>query len=487
MDMILLVEISCFVLLVLGYYLHKSWSDKIALLSIACTLVCVMGDHVFNFYLTKLATVVLSKAWFVYDNYVTLDSTFKVLNIVFSIIYMVHFVYRQVHGRPRPYKRAYKPTYVPESMKPGSEFQLNATLPSFQCEVQGSVDGETYFPLGQAFLVAQGLVTAAHVIYDVEKLALVKDDHRVYVDKSEFSLLDGDIALFKIKQRDAQALGLSQGKLSNQAVTANSGLMAQIVAFGQRSFGFLETYPQFGYCSYSGSTLKGFSGAPYYINKTIFGMHLGGNVDNLGYEAAYILSVLRPSKLIVSHQEASDDWLIDQASRSVAFDYEQSPYDPDEYRVKMNGRYHMVEGDVLGRMLGRTFGRRSARQPMEFLESADVPQESSLPKAPRGALDYEPGNLIRAPAVVAGALGVEQVLPSAPRQEAQTSRQTVSLSRPPSELSRMEYRESMHAPPSAVSASTARNRKRKSRLQQLKSQIQQLSRQLEATRSGQLI
>lgn len=220
-----------------------------------------------------------------------------------------------------------------------------------------------------------------------------------------------------------------------------------------------------------GSTIRGFSGAPYYLNKTIFGMHLGGSVENLGYEGAYLLSVLRPSKTIVRKQESSDDWLIEQAERNLRFDYERSPYDPDEYRVKMNGRYHLVDSEVLDAMLSRSKGRNAKRDLVIGLENIPIPKEDDLPLAPRGALDYSQGNLMRAPAVVAGALGEGKVHPVARKHAMRPSVQTASTSQEPSARSPMVSPESMPVRRSVVSRSTAKNKRRKSKVQTLTSTI----------------
>ena len=487
---LVVIEMFALFAVLMTFVCKKSKADKIALLSMACILVGLIVKVSMEHATSTLRWVLIQLRPSMIEGIVDQHLHWFIMALIGAFALMR---YAMVDTRVvKPLKRSYTPEYIPESMKPGSSFQLNALNPAFQCEVHGSVDGNDYFPLGQAFWVAQGLVTAAHVIYDVDYVYLARGDCQIEVDKSDFEFLDGDIAIYKITQKETQALKMSQGKLSNLAVGCASGLMAQIVAFGQRSFGFLQLYDQFGYCCYSGSTLKGFSGAPYYLNKTIFGMHLGGSVDNLGYEAAYILSVLRPSKTVVKHQESSDDWLIEQAQKSNKFDYERNPYNPDEYRVKMNGRYHMVDGQVLGEMLECGSGRLSKREVVMGLESmtsssSTSTPEPSLPLAPRGALEYEPGNLIRAPAVVAGARGVELAHPSVQLPDSRTSSPMASLYRAPLVQYHMESLRSTPVPPKGVSPSTARNRRRRQRIQQLEKRVEQLSKPVQVTVPGQPI
>lgn len=292
--------------------------------------------------------------------------------------------------------------------------------------------------------------------------------------------------------------------------------MAQAVAFGQRSFGFINPYEQFGYCCYGGSTVKGFSGAPYYLNNTVFGMHLGGNLDNLGYEGSYIRSLLKPTTLITTFREDSEEWLIEQAGRDTEFLYERSPFSVDEFKVKVGGSYHIVDSEVLGKLLKKVKGRKrdenfdfeqeSRPAPPVQQEEQPAPQQEAiplpppqptvveadllgiedLPLCPRTALNYQDqGNLIRAPADV-GALGQVSDLTNVLREEMRTLKQMVLESRRPLERSHMESLPLTPAQPKGASQSTAarRNRKNKSNAQRLVSLERQLSKLSSLTGSG---
>lgn len=436
--------------------------------------------------------------------------------VILAVLAVLDALYRAIKEiLPKTSKVSF--TYQPERMVPGSDFQLKAEMPPFQCELHGSVDGAKYHAMGQAFWVKEGLLTAAHVINDITFVILKRGTVEVQINKEDFICMDGDIALYKITSSQTQKLGLSQAKLSPQAVVAKGGLMVQVAAFGKRSFGFLAEYDQFGYCSYVGSTEKGFSGAPYYMNKTVYGMHLGSVVENLGYEASYIKSLLTPAKTIRRDmpgfvKEDSEEWIIEQAEKSGHFDYDRSPYDPDEYRVKIHGRYHVVDENVLGRMLSAS--KRKGREhwntgdiqydfesnPITNLMGEPVmgveigrdvmqaPPAEELPLAPRGAMNFsDQGNLIRAPAVNAGARGQEMDQAAAPQLGQPQSSRMVYESRTPLAPFPMAYQTSMPAQPSAVSKSTARNKKMKLENQRLRSNVEQLSRRLEAMESGRLI
>lgn len=414
------------------------------------------------------------------------------------------------------YSTTYEPDFVPEKMVPGSQFQMNAPTPKFQVEIYGSIDGDKYYPVGQGFWAENYIITAAHVVYDFKKIKLVKDAAEVEVEADHFKTIDGDLALLPVQPGFTSKLKLAKAKLAHVGATKNGGLMAQVVAFGQRSFGFINPYEQFGYCSYGGSTIKGFSGAPYYLNNTVFGMHLGGNLENLGYEGSYIRSLLKPSATITSYREDSEEWLIDMASRETEFLYERSPVNPDEYKIKIRGSYHVVDDDVMRQILNKSRGKQ--RQNPEFdAEAREVPRADTttrmrksvdltipeikeelsgvtvqvadvgdLPLCPREAMTFkDSGNLIRAPAS-AGARGQESDPAGVPKPAMPTSNPMVSTSQTPLAPSHMESRKSMPAAPRGASQSTASRRKRakKSNAQRIESLEELLSKLVKAMEDG---
>lgn len=391
----------------------------------------------------------------------------------------------------RPYTYAsfkMEDEFTPEKMQPGSQFESKANMPGFQCEVHVSSESSRFFPSGQAFLVEEGLLTAAHVVTDVDSIMLVKGGVEILVKPEDFTRLDGDLALLKVPQQMVQKLGLSQAKLSQYGIGVKSGLMAQVYSFGRQSFGFVDKYDQFGYCSYGGSTVKGFSGAPYYVNKMVYGMHLGGDVCNLGYEAAYIKSVLKPTASIVRNQESSEDWLIDQARQNPEdLFYERSPYDPDEYRVRLNGRYHMVQREVMDLIKDTAKPRKRVdiRYDFESNKSPTIEVDEEVPLAPRTALTFEDsGNLFRAPAVDAGARGKASVQVNAPRKETQILNQTDLSFHPNLANLDTESLRSMLAQPRGASQSISKGKRKTIRLLQAQKEIERLSKLLNPTSVG---
>lgn len=168
----------------------------------------------------------------------------------------------------------------------------------------------------------------------------------------------------------------------------------------------------------------------------------------------------------------------------MKFEYQRSPYDPDEYRIKMNGRYHMVDEEVLQEMLEYSEGRTTSNRIAYELESKEV---EDLPLCPRGAMEFQDqGNLIRAPAVIAGAHGVEQVPVVARPLGKPTSNPMDSKFQKPSGKYRMESLKLTPVPQSGVSGSTvpSRNRKRSLRNQTTKNALQQLCKRVALTEDG---
>lgn len=457
-----------------------------------------------------------------------------------------------------------------EKAMPNSNYEVVHVLPAFQATVLVSLDGVKYVENGQCFWVDEGLLTSAHVIDGYEYCCIYRDEnHKIELKTSVFEVGQGDYACCRNPVQITQRLGLSKGKLANVAIQKDSGVSVNVTAFGKRSIGFLNQHPQFGFVEYTGSTAKGFSGAPYYFGRMVFGMHLGADSVNIGYDAAFLKSELRPSRVIKSlinlQQEDSASWLVEQLDRQEDVQYWQSPFDPSEYKVRVGNMYHIVDGDVLSqimskRKIGRSVGQldylsesltpkmvsgstqtSDAYDVVEDLQEVQqVPQEqedvlvevpapidigpenrhedplisvlrglvkefgktsvytaarldaeappSSLPEpiqpevvkvdelplAPRNAMTFnDSGNLLRAPAVDAGAHGMVSQQVPAQYQGPPTYPQMVFPYPPPLANYHMESRSSMPVPQNVAFTRTQRNRNRRAARQQKRSELEQ--------------
>lgn len=390
-----------------------------------------------------------------------------------------------------------KEVFEPEKMMPGSQFQYNAELPPFQCEILTPAG----VLLGQAFLTEYGLITAGHVLVDLKEVILSKKT-QIQLKTEEFEFFDSDVALLKLQQQAITKLGLAQGKLHAYSVPARTGIICSAVSSGKRSSGFVEAYTQFGYCSFGGSTIPGFSGCPYYLNKVIYGMHIGGCVGNIGYESAYLRSILRPTKTIVTNLESSDQWLIQQAQMDQEEEIysERSPFDPDQYRIRLNSQYHIVDQETYLKLKKVAKVSKAKKldydfekyQPEAKYQPSYQPSEtdseiSDLPLCPRKAVNFDdaPGNGFSAPTVVtAGARGLEEDRRNALNLNSPILNTMDSGSRPNLETFHMEYLESTRAQPSVASKYTQKKLKRRLNVQTLKQENAQLRSRLEAIENG---
>lgn len=232
--------------------------------------------------------------------------------------------------------------FVPEKVRPESQFEPVKTLPGFQAPVWASSDGETFFPKGQCFRYHDSLITARHVIEDMKVIRVIGYDG-AYVDfpASSFEEMEVDATYVTVSPSDMSRLRLSSAKLAS-VVPAN-GIFCSATAYGQRSFGMVKPHTAFGYVEYTGSTIGGFSGAPYYSGKTVFGMHVGGDSKNIGFDITYIKAMF--------YDEDSSEWLIGQIDRYQEFESQQSPFDSDEYFLRIGGTYHVVDFETYDKVL----------------------------------------------------------------------------------------------------------------------------------------
>lgn len=393
----MIVQLVC--MLVTSVLLYSSYSlkDKLALwtilLIISSTFIYTTGCWICLVLFDLVHHILWEIHYFYLYLYVMFEKYYgsidpyyfpAILGMIFLFIYLLAGAFKDVwnaHVRPLYYRRFGKmegiplekeeedyhfivhkrnvTEYLPERMVPNNVFQRINKIPAFQAEVYGFDDNKWYL-LGQCFWVDEGIITASHVIDNFDLLRLRTENGTVDLNRTDFEDGEGDFAVCKeVSEVTRKLPGLCKARLNKLAVTKNSGLMAQCVGNGQKSFGGLDESPNFGVITYTGSTVKGFSGAPYYVNKTIFGMHIGSQNDvNIGYDAAFLRTCLNPTRKIVANgpvtQESSDEWLMDQAERfGNDVIYTRSPYNPDEYRVKVGNMYHFVDEEVVRRMKER--------------------------------------------------------------------------------------------------------------------------------------
>lgn len=282
---------------------------------------------------------------------------------------------------------------VAERMVPGSTFEEKATMPKFQVEVWVRANGDSQFYYrGAGFRIGDKCHTASHVLMDAAVIRIKPCVGDAYVDLKPEHFVDTacDVTWATLTDRAWTKLAVSQAKL---ACGVSHGIWLKVSALAKSSFGLLTDYVAMGMVEYSGSTLKGFSGAPYHMNKIVYGMHVGSDPKNVGFSASYISMLHRAHNKPVLAPEDSADYLMGQMERHQEdeFIYERSPVNPDEYRIRVAGQYHIVDSEVFGQltrtrrargMTQRSYECEDARTEAHFLGQRHPQEVEELPLPP---------------------------------------------------------------------------------------------------------
>lgn len=257
--------------------------------------------------------------------------------------------------------------------------------PRFQFEVclkDGTI-------IGNGFRAGVGssdlLVTAAHNLED--EMLLRTAAGSVLVKRDDFIERPLSDVAFLPFVGSYTVLALGKAKL----VVCESKQTAMICHNGMTTIGSVEEMACFGLVSYSGTTLNGYSGAPYYFGNAVFGMHCGSSSGvNFGVEAQYLPWVLSEDDSLVnsSCDEDSWEWLEKKLSEGKSMRWKRSSVDPSMIRVSFRGRYYEVDTDddvgkkIYRRLRGleRSEGKTSVCEPEQTVAgktaSVSVPPQS---------------------------------------------------------------------------------------------------------------
>lgn len=304
-----------------------------------------------------------------------------------------------------------------ERMVAGSLLDEKAVAPNFQAEVWTNVINDpTLYYRGVAFRSQGNLYTALHVLADCSRVVIkARNGESVEFKPNQFVETGSDVTWTTPTEQQWGKLQMSSGRIMN--VSTGTGVWVKIVAMSKGTFGILKDHDAMGMCEYSGSTIKGFSGAPYYIGNCVYGMHVGSDPKNVGYSGSYIAMLVRALKRPVKCPEDSAEYLINQMNKfgMEDFEYEQSPFFGDEFAVSIGGVHHLVDFGTFAKMsqavkarrkgarragyqyedarvdLDRFLGQRHPQEAAEVpLVPASLAQDAALlPPLRRGELTYE--------------------------------------------------------------------------------------------------
>lgn len=177
-------------------------------------------------------------------------------------------------------------------------------------------------------------MTAKHVVEgDKVRLTTKTEVVEVPIDKiTELEMIDAVLI------KDVVVPGVAQAKLAAGALADGLHLQVEICNGTQKSYGPLKTSQVFGEVLYSGSTVAGFSGAPYFAGRFVYGMHVGASSVNFGYEASWL-------KTVAIKEEDSDQFFLDKIMKGDLLQYKRSPYDPDEVFIRTGRGYAVLDAE----------------------------------------------------------------------------------------------------------------------------------------------
>lgn len=227
-----------------------------------------------------------------------------------------------------------------ESFRQGSEY-FSGALPKHQVQIAIKNLGK-YTISGQGFRFRNLLITARHVIEDHPSIRLLSAKGDIDVSTDDVVVFNEDLALLNLSSSQWSVLGISSCTLPKAALSTPVSVSVS-GPDNKKSMGLLETSKTFGFVEYHGSTSAGFSGAPYGVGNCVMGMHLGAGTSNFGIDANFILALVTSQ----SNLESSDSWAIAEilkmAKQNRKVFAHQSPFNPEEVKVKVNGRYFVFD------------------------------------------------------------------------------------------------------------------------------------------------
>lgn len=162
-----------------------------------------------------------------------------------------------------------------------------------------------------------------------------------------------DVFLIQLPTNTFSKLGVGKPKIASLDKRSAAKLAGPT---GMGTLGTLSLSERsFGVTHYEGTTLPGYSGAPYTVAGDIVAMHLRGadtqNGPNLGVSAQLLFVTAK--KVLDLKLEDSEEWLVDQVNkRRKKMFIDQTWGHPDSMRVRIGNQFAIIEKDVIAAALG---------------------------------------------------------------------------------------------------------------------------------------
>lgn len=246
-----------------------------------------------------------------------------------------------------------------ESLLSGSDL-VDAKPPAFQMVMRTTRSPFTqeWMTVGQAFLAqvknhhgkrVPFVFTAWHCVEAASDwVKLTGPAGSVEMSPLNFRQVPGqDVAYYKPDLKQLTRLGVSAARVD----PLMTGTPVVVAGLGKMSHGKLSHATNIGLVDYDGSTCKGFSGAPYYCGKVVFGIHTASSTQkkiNFGVSMDFVTMLVR--KIEFGIQEDSDEYyyheIMEQHKRGTLQWAYSNPNDRDTVNFRdTRGRYHQMDAE----------------------------------------------------------------------------------------------------------------------------------------------
>lgn len=177
-----------------------------------------------------------------------------------------------------------------ESMRPGSNL-VSASVARCQVGIYVCHEGKEAY-IASGFRLEDCIVTAAHAIpsdvllYGRDRTRGVEIEYDRWIQPDDF-----DVFYCRLTALELGVLGVPKAGIPRASVTKEDRMYVNVSSINNSSGGSLSGSEDFGRVIYQGSTVPGFSGAPYYCGKAVYGMHCGSGGSNFGLDIHLIMLV----------------------------------------------------------------------------------------------------------------------------------------------------------------------------------------------------
>lgn len=255
--------------------------------------------------------------------------------------------------RPRLENVVYTADVKEESLVQGSQFS-DRPIPPCQAMI-GFRTGDSISVVGCGIRTEYGFWTPSHVVSSRYKEAMLVKNGKAkslepYIQKAVDNPFGLEMICIKIPENVYSDLGISKAQFSN---LQHKDMVTIVGPDGQSTMGEMSRTEgkNFGSVTYGGSTMAGFSGAPYMKGNRVVAIHLHGGKTNGGQETLYLNQVYKVEYAPESMTPGEDTG---EKIAKKAFKQNGVPeheiYDQDVVFRDDTGHYHRLKLDTWNRL-----------------------------------------------------------------------------------------------------------------------------------------